>query len=57
MNCTIEFMGVGVPLKIPPTVNPAFFIMSIEGALYAFELATTAAEIQEVLEAIDQELD
>jgi len=31
--------------------------MSIEGALYAFELATTAAEIQEVLEAIDQELD
>ena len=30
--------------------------MSIEGAFYALELATTAAEVQEVLDFIDQEL-
>jgi hypothetical protein len=30
--------------------------MSIEGAFYALELANTAAEVQEVLDFIDQEL-
>ena len=48
-------MGMRCALK---TLNryPRFFIMSIEGAFYALELATTDAEVQEVLDFIDQEL-
>ena len=47
---------MGAPLKTP-TYTPYFFsTMSIEGAFYALELATTAAEVQEVLDFIDQEI-
>ena len=45
-------MGVGLPLKTP-ICKPAFFIMSVDAALFALENATTADEVREVLEQID----